>query len=360
MKSRKKRHKSSIREWFEAISIALLIVILFRWLCFDLFVVPTTSMEGTVLAGDFVLVDKYTYGARIPITPLSVPFVHQFLPLAEAKQSYSEIVQLPYFRLPGNDQIKNNDLVVFNSPLEPHFPVDQRTFLIKRCVGLPGDQLEIDSKNIYINRDQLPTSDKAKFQYHVKTNQPDVDIDTIGVKGISDGGRLSNQGDWQMSMDRPTAETLAKHQEIDQVILLVDSPAEEHQYIFPQSDIYKWNKDFFGPVMVPAKGDTIQLNVDNLPLYHKIIEDYEGNQLEKVGDSLIYVNGVETTRYTFKMNYYFMMGDNRDNSDDSRHWGFVPENHLVGRVTRTLFSVDKSQADVLERFRWNRFLALIE
>lgn len=354
-----KKRKSGLIEWVEAISIAMVIVVVFRFFCFDLFVVPTTSMEGSVLPGDFVLVNKWHYGSRIPITPLSLPFVHQYMPFSESSRCYSDVVQLPYLRLPGTKYIERNDLVVFNYPLDMGFPVDQKTFYIKRCVALPGDEFEIDAKEVYTNGDYLEAPSKAKFLYHVKTNGVELSLDSLKKLGITDARMMSNQGDWNMYMDGETAAILKQKPKIHHVIKLDGDKNELEDFIFPQSDNIKWNKDFFGPIVIPRAGDSILLNVDNLPLYAALIERYEENEIE-VQDTLIYINGKEVDSYTFQQNYYFMMGDNRDNSDDSRYWGFVPEDHIVGHATHTMFSVDKSKSGIKERFRWERFFSSIE
>ncbi|MBL4624335.1 MAG: signal peptidase I [Flavobacteriales bacterium] len=355
-----KGSKSVVREWIDAVSIALLLVILFRFFCYDLYVVPTTSMEGSVLAGDFLLVNKFSYGSRIPATPLSLPFAHQYMPFSESIKCYSDILRLPYLRLPGSSEIQRNDLIVFNYPLDYGFPVDQRAFYIKRCVALPGDQFEIDGKDVYVDRELLKFPNLAKFQYHVKSTKMNLNLDSLSILGITEGGRISNQGDWQLAMTSDAAEELSKYPQIDRITLLVENPNQEQHYIFPQSRNYKWNKDYFGPIIIPALGDSVQITFDNIKLYQKLLVHYESNELEITDDSLIYLNGKQAGYYVFKMNYYFMMGDNRDNSNDSRFWGFVPENHIVGKATHTLFSVDKSKSSFTERFRWKRFFSSIE
>ena len=217
----------------------------------------------------------------------------------------------------------------------------------------------LDAKEVYTNGDYLEAPSKAKFQYHVKTSGIELDLDSLNEQGITNGRMISNQGDWHLYMDGETAAILKQQPNIDHVIKLDGDKNELEQFIFPQSDDYSWNKDFFGPIIIPKQGDSISLDVVNLPLYAALIEKYEDNQLE-VQDSLIYINGKQVSSYNFQQSYYFMMGDNRDNSDDSRYWGFVPEDHIVGHATHTMFSVDKSKAGLKERFRWDRFFSAIE
>ena len=323
---------------------------------FDLFVVPTSSMEKTIHAGDFILVNKYDYGARMPITPLSLPFVHQKIAVFEDVNSYWDNIQLPFYRFPGVEKIKRGDVVVFNYPLEYEHPVDQRSFYIKRCVGMPGDRIRISDKVLLLNDSVVKDKSTFQYNYHVRINKQVKYQQLFDILEISEGKSVSNQGDWQLTMPNSSLAPLLDNENVENIVPIIERKYRFQDYIFPYTKKYPWNKDNYGDVVIPRQGDTLFLNTVNLPLYRQLITKYEGNELEQE-DSLIYINNELVTYYLPKMNYYFMMGDNRDNSTDSRFWGFVPENHIVGKASFILFSVDKQSNSFFSKFRWSRFFS---
>ncbi len=347
--------KSPTREWFEAILIAFVIIIFIRGFVFDLFTIPTSSMENTILTGDYVLVSKLNYGARTPITPLSLPLFHKIIPHTNIP-SFLNWIQLGYHRLPGFSTIKHNDVVVFNYPVEQDYPVDERTYFVKRCVALPGDTLKIKNHNIFINSIAAETPIHAEFQYKVETDGTNLADTLLNRLSITEGGPTSELNSWLLTMTSPAAEVL-KSQKFIKSISLIAHPFDPHDFIFPYDKKYPWSIDEFGPIYVPMKGDSIVITTDNLVLYKKIIEDDENNKIAIVGKD-IYINDKLCKTYTFKMNYYFMMGDNRDNSADSRYWGFVPENHIVGKMVMVLCSFN-NEGSFFSRIRWKRMFSFV-
>ncbi len=354
-----KKNKSNFVEWIEAIFLAIVIVSVIRIFVFELFAVSSTSMEKSLLAGDFIFVSQLHYGPRMPITPLSFPFAHQEIPFLENRKSYWEGIQLPYLRIPGFSKINHNDVVVFNYPLETEHPVDQKTFFVKRCIALPGDTFRIEKKKVYINDMEMENPELTQFNYHVKTDSTLINPLLLYELGINEGGKISNKGDWQLSMTSDARERLKKEKNVNEVIETSEQPGHYTEYVFPNNENFPWNVDNFGPVVIPRAGDSVSLSFQNLPLYEKIISLYEGNTME-VNDSAFLINGNESKYYKFKMNYYFVLGDNRHNSADSRFWGFVPENHLVGKAVFILFSVDKNAVGMFSKIRWRRILNRIQ
>jgi signal peptidase I len=354
----KKTKKSNFFEWIEAFVIALVFVLVFRTFLFDMFVVPTNSMEGTIKAGDFIVVNKMNYGARLPITPLSLPFFHQKIKFLNDNNSYLKYIQLPYFRFFGFGSIKRNDVVVFNYPLESYHPIDQRTYYVKRIIGMPGDKLKIERKNVFINDSLIDNLATYHFNYHIKTSVNDFHPQFFANSDISEYRNTSNQGDWQITTHEISAKKISSAQEIKSIARLSDKKNKFDDFIFPYSKNYKWNKDHFGPITIPQANDTIFLTLNNIVLYQQIIEKYEENLLE-IDDTLLFINNIQANYYVPKMNYYFVMGDNRDNSTDSRYWGFVPENHLLGKTSFVLFSVDKNSTSFFNRMRWKRMFKRI-
>lgn len=351
------KKKSYLREWIEAFLTALIIVLILRLFVVEAFTIPTSSMEKTMQVGDFIMVSKVHYGARFPITPLSFPFSHQKIPFTENTPAYSKKIEFPYFRLPGFTEIKRNDIIVFNYPLENDIPIDHRTHFVKRCVGLPGDTLKVSEKFIIVNNDTLIQPEFAEYNYHVKTDTTGILPELFEELEIYDGGAVSNKGDYRVALSREMAEKLKQKEHIIDVIEFTEKKENFYDYLFPYSDSIKWNTDFYGPIYIPKKGDNIQLTINNLPFYRKIISDFEHNDLEIINDS-IFINNQFAKNYTIQKNYFFVMGDNRHYSSDSRFWGFVPEDHIVGKAWFILFSVNKNKSG-LSKIRWNRFFKFL-
>lgn len=351
------KKKSYLREWIEAFLTALVIVLMLRLFVVEAFTIPTSSMEKTMQVGDFIMVSKVHYGARFPITPLSFPFSHQKIPFTENTPAYSKKIQFPYFRLPGFTKIKRNDIIVFNYPLENDIPIDHRTHFVKRCVGLPGDTLKVSEKFIIVNNDTLIQPEFAEYNYHVKTDTAGLSPELFDELEIYDGGAVSNKGDYRVALSKEMAEKLKQKEHIIDVIEITEKKENYYDYLFPYSDSIKWNTDFYGPIYIPKIGDNIKLNIQNLPFYRKIISDFEHNNLEIINDS-IFINNQFAENYTIQKNYFFVMGDNRHYSSDSRFWGFVPEDHIVGKAWFILFSVNKNKSG-LSKIRWKRFFKFL-
>ena len=349
--------KSPTREWFDAIIFAVIAATVIRMFFIEAFTIPTPSMEKSLLVGDFLFVSKMSYGARIPNTPLSFPFAHHTLPFSNA-QSYLEWIHLPYHRLPGFGEIKNNDVVVFNYPIEDFRPVDKRENYIKRCVGIPGDEIQVINKILHVNGTPAELPSAMQYSYHVRTEGSPLNRKKLEELDITEGGLISNQGDYRLSLTGSSKNELEGYDNVIAIEPIAEPKDAQASYIFPSASNYNFNKDYFGPISIPKKGVTITLTVDNLPIYERIITIYEGNQLLVDGDKIL-INEQVATDYTFQMDYYFMMGDNRDNSADSRFWGFVPEDHIVGKAVFIWFSLDKAQS-WLSKIRWSRLFSTIE
>ncbi len=351
-----KKVKQHIKQWIKALGYALLTVVVVKSFFFWVYVVPSTSMEKTLLPGDLIFVNKMSYGVRLPITPLTFPLSHHRMPFNKNMNSFSDIIQFPYMRL-FSSAIKRNDVVVFNYPLEMELPIDHRPFYIKRCIGLPGDTLQLKNKRVYANGKYLPFPVNVEFNYNVETTVA-LTNDTLLKYGITEGGRTGGDNFWQLTLSDTAKICLEQLDYITAINPIKVAPNGYADYIFPYCKNYTWNVDYYGQLVIPKKGETVILDTNNIYLYQKIIEQYEENELE--WDSLAFlINGEAATTYTFKMDYYFMMGDNRHNSSDSRFWGFVPENHIVGKAISILVSVNKNP-NTENKYRWSRFFKGIE
>jgi signal peptidase I len=336
------------------------------------FTIPTSSLEKTLLVGDFLFVSKVNYGARTPMTTVALPMVHDTIPLTN-KKSYLTWPELPYFRLPGFQKVERNDIVVFNWPIDTVYkfrdqsglrvdkPIDKKSNYVKRCVGVPGDQFEIKDGIVFVNGKELILPERARPQFSYKValdGKTPIDFEyLLQDMDITDGAGFMDAEKrdtvFIAALTAANAERLQQIPGITGVQKIISKEVESG--IFPH--INKWNRDNFGPIYIPQQGKTVALNLETLPFYKAIITDYEKNDL-KVTGSEIRINGKIATSYTFQQNYYWMMGDNRHNSEDSRYWGYVPENHIVGKPTFIWMSYD-TNAKGLKKIRWERLFTTV-
>ncbi len=392
----KKFKKSATREWADAIVFAVIAATIIRTFFIEAFTIPTSSMEKSLLVGDYLFVSKLSYGAKIPNTPLSFPFAHHTLPLTESVKSYVEWIKLPYYRLPAFTKIKNNDVVGFNYPdgdtviiqhqnqsyyqilrdygqntiwNNPDLdivarPVDKRENYIKRCIAIPGDTIEIIDQIVYINSKKAELPTHSQFSYTVVTDGTYLSEKTIEKLDITDP-IYPNPGyptAFDIMLTEENANKIKQFDFVKQVLPNIKPKGYEHYRksmpIFPHHPGFEWTEDNFGPLFIPKKGAVIDLNPENIIMYQRAIETYEGNEVLIEGDK-IFINGQESSSYTFKLDYYFMMGDNRHNSADSRFWGFVPEDHIVGKAVLIWLSLDANKS-FLNKVRWNRLMNAIK
>lgn len=347
--------KSKTREWFDAILFAVIAATIIRWIFLEAFTIPTPSMEKSLLVGDFLFVSKFHYGARTPKTPLQVPLTHQRIWGTDIP-SYSTLIQLPQYRLPGFTSVKRNDVVVFNWPPDEEYPTDLKTNYIKRCVAIAGDTLEIKSHQVYVNGAAIENPEKLQFKYYIVTDQT-INERVFRQNDITE--HYSIPGGYMLFTTPETAEKLKALSFIKDVIISEAKPGDPTPSIFPKApNRFAWNEDNFGPLVIPAKGMTIPLTEDNIILYSNTILNYEGLENIELRDKALYLNGELLKEYTFQQDYYFMMGDNRHNSEDSRFWGFVPEDHIVGKAFLIWMSVDPN-GGFIDKIRWSRLFNLI-
>ena len=394
-------HKvSEARDWLDAIVFALIAAVIIRGNVLEFYNIPSSSMEKSLLTGDYLLVSKLAYGPRAAMTPLAMPLVHNVMPLSGGQcESYLKWIKLPYHRYPGFGDVERFDAVVFNYPdgdtvctawqsnrsyhdlvremgrdavlnatqlpvgnqmVENHVrvrPVDKRENFIKRCIGLPGEDLKIVDQAVYINGKLIQQPEESQQTYAVLFQQglnTKKILDNIGVNKEDFEYALyrimeEGQDHYLVPLTAEKAQQLAQRPDVIEVKPYIYPQGQDGRDLFPHAEGYEWSVDNFGPVHIPAKGESIRLTLQTLPLYQRVIEVYEGNTLE-VKDGKIFINGVETDTYIPQMNYYWMMGDNRHNSADSRFWGFVPEDHIVGKASMVVFSKDKEHGGI----RWNR------
>ncbi|GAA4316067.1 signal peptidase I [Compostibacter hankyongensis] len=374
-----RRKKSPLREWTEALVFALLVAGPIRIFGFGLYHIPSASMEHTLMTGDYIFVDKWSYGARIPMTPLSVPFVQNSI---FGLRSFSTLISLPYLRTPAAGEIRRNDVVVFNFPAgdtvidRPEYgseityyqvmrelgreetwkkfgqdivvrPVDKEENFVKRCVGLPGDTLQLTDNNLYINGRLSALPAEAEGNYRVQTNGTPFNGERLKELGIATPGQYAADT-YVFSLTPGQLKTLRSFTNVVDISRMERASSGE---LFPHDpQHFSWSNGNYGPVYIPRKGATVRLDSASVSLYKRIITTYEGNKLTVSGNRIL-INGKETDHYTFRKNYYWMMGDNRDNSLDSRYWGFVPEDHIVGKPRFVYFS----KGD--DGIRWNHLFS---
>lgn len=377
------KKKTKSKEWFDAIVFAVIAATVIRVFFIEAYTIPTGSMEKSLLIGDFLFVSKVNYGARIPMTPVAFPFAHHTMPVTGTK-AYWDGIQWKYRRLPGMQEIKRNDVVVFNFPdgdtvaleaqdrdyhemvrsvgrqaVQSQYtivsrPVDKRENYIKRCIGISGDVLTMSNGLVSINGRPEPMKNTGQIDYAVKFKSSDVNFQLFEQMGF-----IIERDITALSQDTynfvGTPEQMEKVKKLDFVssVETRTAPAGSAEpSVFPQDPNRKWNADNWGPIQIPKKGWTVKLDSNTMPLYKRAIEIYEGNKLEKDGEGWK-INGLKTDSYTFKMNYFWMMGDNRHNSLDSRYWGFVPEDHVVGKALFIWMSYD-TNGSFFSKIRWSR------
>ena len=386
--------KSAVREWVDAIIFAVIAASIIRIFLIEAYTIPTSSMEKTLLVGDYLFVSKVSFGPKVPNTPLAFPFVHHTLPLTESTKSYLEWIKLPYYRFPGMARIKNMDVVVFNYPdgdtLSAKFqsnydyyqlvrdygrnavwnnkqyfgdiiarPVDKRENFIKRCIGIPGDTIQIIDRVVYINGKPEQNPGKRQFKYLVKTNGNPINQKNFEKLDITEKPDPNSDEIYGLTLSDEAIVKLKLYDNIVSIEPLIRPKGDWDPNIFPYDSTYRWNVDNFGPIWIPKQGVTIPINMTNIGFYKRIIGVFENNTL-KIADGKILINGKEATTYTFKMNYYWMMGDNRHNSMDSRYWGFVPEDHVVGKAVFVWLSLDPNKSLLDGKIRWSKLLRIVK
>ena len=419
-KKSKNKTVLTVMGWVDAIVFALVAVYFVNLYFFQNYVIPSSSLEKSLLVGDYLFVSKMSYGARIPQTPLHMPLTQHTLPVFNCK-SYLEWIQWDYKRVGGLGTVQLNDIVVFNFPagdsvataipaddlyrmsydagkqlsqpvdmsrltleqqrqvFEYYYaagrkyinenpqlygkviarPVDRRENYVKRCVGLPGQTLEIKNRIVYLDGKPNKEPDNVQYRYivHTKGMLPD---DLCHELGISQEDRMMyyvEESVYNLPLTEKAKAALLARKDI--VVSIENMPDEPVDGLYPVNKVTGWTLDNYGPIWIPKKGETIDLTLDNLPMYERPIHAYEGNSID-VKDGKIYINGQETTRYTFKMDYYWMMGDNRHNSADSRFWGFVPEDHIVGKPIFIWLSLDQDRDWLDGKVRWNRLFKFVD
>jgi len=375
--------KSSSGEWVGSILFAIVAATIVHTYFIQPYTIPSSSLEKSLLVGDFLFVSKFNFGARVPMTTVAAPMVHDTIPvlnnksylfddhIEKNKTSWKNKLQLPYLRLPGFEKIDRNEIVVFNQPADTlldmnnfhpdrnyYKPIDKKTNLVKRCVAVAGDSLEVRDGFVYINGEKNVLPDRAhlQFSYYIqpKTNQFNPKFLKERYDITDNFGIINNQNTYYFSAI--SDEALSNFKNHPNVLSITPNKQEKgvrDPNIFPHDPNYNWNNDFFGPLYIPEAGKTIEINLKVLPLYKRAITEYEGNSLQVKGNQIL-INGEVASTYTFKQDYYWMMGDNRHNSLDARAWGLVPFNHVVGKPVFIWMSWDG-----LKNPRWERFFTTV-
>ena len=384
--------RNALLDWVDAIIFAVVVVTFINTFFFQAFKIPSSSMESSLYTGDHLFVSKLAYGPKLPQTPLTIPFTHNVI---AGRESYSELIQNDYRRLKGFGHVKTGDYVVFGFPhgdtvlvrepaadyytyvrtlgrdytLRNYGPIvvrpsDKKDHYVKRCVAVAGDTLTIKDGQVYVNSQPQENWPGVQNSYMVVTDGKKINQKNLNKLDINVGELWyypELPGYPEMPLTAEMLEQVKSYSNVVSVTQNIDSYPPDYPdselTIFPFSSDYKWTRDNFGPLWIPKKGVEVELTVKNLPLYQRIITSYEGNDLE-VKDGKIYINSEEVQSYTFKQDYYFMMGDNRHNSLDSRYWGFVPEDHIVGKPAVIWLSIDGNKK-FPNNIRWRRFFKFV-
>ena len=384
--------RNVLLDWLDAIIFAVVVVTFINTFFFQAFKIPSSSMESSLYTGDHLFVSKLAYGPKLPQTPLTIPFTHNII---GRNESYSTLIQNDYKRLKGFGHVKTGDYVVFGFPhgdtvlvkepagdyytysrtlgrdyvIDRYGPViarpsDKKDHYVKRCVAVAGDTLEIIDGQVYVNSLPQEVWPGVQNSYTVVTNGQRINqknLDKLGINVRELWYHPELPGYPEMPLTSEMLEKIKSFGNVVSVTPNIDSYPPDYPdsdlTIFPFDSDYKWTRDNFGPLWIPAKGVQVELTMQNLPLYQRIISSYEGNEL-KIKDGKIFINGEEAHSYTFRQDYYFMMGDNRHNSLDSRYWGFVPEDHIVGKPAVIWLSIDGNKR-FPKNIRWRRFFKFV-
>lgn len=379
-----KKKKSQIRDWIDSAVFAIVVATLIRWLFFSAFVIPTPSMENTLLVGDYLFVSKLHYGTTTPATPLQIPLSHQTI-WGTSIPSYLQWIKLPQFRLPGFSEVRRGDVVVFNLPVEhpalygkygnvlpdlkPH-PVDLRTNYIKRCVGQPGDMLTIRNGQVLVNGKPSENPLRMQNEYFVSVTGPVNEVNIFKKNGVSAFSPYTETfGDTVATNDvfgyiihttSAIADKISNYDFVKSITPIFLDKTQKEPFLYPLTDLVNWNKDNYGPVVIPRAGMKIRLTPLNIALYGEAIQYHEGNENIVVNANEIRQNDTVLKAYTFKQDYYFMMGDNRHQSADSRFWGLVPKDHIVGKAVFVWMSIDPDPVSLFHKIRWDRLFRVIK
>lgn len=388
VENRSNKPRTKLGEWVSAIAFAVIAATMVHTYVMQPYVIPSSSLEKTLLIGDYLFVSKFHYGARVPKSTVTFPMVHDTIPVLNKKSylfddnydnrenSLINKLQLPYMRIPGFQEIQRNDIVVFNQPPDTlqnmnqwtdgdpstpdryyNKPLDKKLNLVKRCVGIAGDSLEIKNGYVYINGERIILPGRAKPQYNFIVNTKGRKFDNentvLSRFNVREGGRTGD-GNYYFTLTDEEAEDLRKHSQVVSVTKDIKPKGIADSNTFPHVKSLGWNSDNFGPIYIPEQGATVELNEDSMPFYKRIISEYEGNDLEVIGNTY-FINGEKATTYTFKQNYYWMMGDNRQNSLDARSWGYVPFDHVIGKPVFIWFSKDNQTGTI----RWDRVFTTV-
>ena len=388
-KSSDKKYKFST-EVIDSLIIAILLAVFIRTFFLEAYMIPTSSMEKTLNVGDYIFVSKLRYGPRLPMTPVTLPFTHNILPFTVNSNSFVTWLKFPYRRLSGTSRIRNFDVVVFNYPegdsviknlpdknyyemirqsgtqyIKNNYktlyrPVDKRDNYMKRVIGLPGDTILIVHGRAFVNNKPEPLALGSQFNYSIKaggTRNDTVLFQKLDISSYDVNYNVYNSiysipltgKKYHELIDSGYFKAIVRYENTD--------PTSVNHQIFPHDERFPWTEDNFGALVIPKKGSSVNLSAETLPIYERIITNYERNTLDIRNDT-IFINDLPVETYTFGMNYYFMLGDNRHNSNDSRYWGFVPEDHIIGKATLVWFSIDKN-GKLPARIRWKRIFRRI-